>query len=115
VLIVEDNADLRESLQLLLETNGHEVYSAGTGHEALEVASLRPPDVVVLDLGLPDMSGHRVAEALRQRQELERTVLIALSGRSGHEEREKTQSSGFDHYVLKPADIHDLEALFPGR
>jgi CheY-like chemotaxis protein len=115
VLVVDDNPDVREALQMLLELRGHTVTTAGTGRAALDVAATLRPDVVVLDLGLPDISGLEVATQIRSNAELGSTVLIALSGRGQPEDVKRSRAAGFDHHLVKPARTEVLERLFPHR
>ena len=115
VLVVDDNPDVREALQMLLELRGHTVTTAGTGRGALEASAALRPDVVVLDLGLPDISGLEVATQIRSNPELGATVLIALSGRDQPEDVKRSRAAGFDHHLVKPARTEALERLFPRR
>jgi two-component system, OmpR family, response regulator len=96
-----------------LEVSGHDVRSAHNGADALRMARATLPDVVVLDLGLPDMSGCEVAKQLRSRPELKETILIALSGRSTPEDKRSAVEAGCDYYLVKPVSVGKLEALFP--
>jgi PAS domain S-box-containing protein len=115
VLVVDDNPDVREALQMLLELRGHTVTTAGTGRAALEASAALRPEVVVLDLGLPDISGLEVAAQIRSNPELGSTVLIALSGRDQPEDVKLSRAAGFDHHLVKPARTEALERLFPRR
>jgi CheY-like chemotaxis protein len=102
VLVVDDNADAREALRLLLEDEGHEVRSAGDGPSALESAASFPPEVVLLDIGLPGMDGYEVARALRSIPGCERALIVAVSGYGQAEDRERSRIAGFDQHLLKP-------------
>jgi PAS domain S-box-containing protein len=115
VLVVDDNPDVREALQMLLELRGHTVTTAGSGSAALEISAAQQPDVVVLDLGLPDISGLEVATQIRSNPALGSTVLIALSGRDQPEDVKRSRAAGFDHHLVKPARTEALERLFPRR
>lgn len=84
--MVDDNRDAAESLALLLKIDGHQVCIAYDGPSAVEMAQAERPDVVLLDIGLPGMDGYAVARTLQQSAELERTLLIALTG-YGHSRR----------------------------
>lgn len=111
VLIVEDQPDLRESLAALLEIAGHRVRACDTAAAALRTCRDHCPDIAILDLGLPDLSGVELGRQLRD--ELgPRLVLIALTG-WGHEElRGKTREAGFDYHLTKPLADGELQAIF---
>lgn len=111
VLIVDDNADLVEMLAMLVETSGHAVRKALDGRSALSAALSFRPDVVLLDLGLPIMSGLDVARELRRRNETARAYLVALTGWGQAEDRRQTEEAGFDDHLTKPADPEALRRL----
>ena len=111
VLIVDDNADAAESLAALFQLLGHETSVATSGPAGLELASRATPDVVFLDLGMPDMSGYEVARRLRPMPEFAATTLVALSGWGSDEDRRKAKEAGFDRHFVKPADYEEIEAL----
>ena len=102
VLVVDDNADAREALKLLLEDEGHDVRSAGDGPSALEEARSFRPEVVLLDIGLPGMDGYEVARALRSEPGCERALIVAVSGYGQADDRERSRLAGFDQHLLKP-------------
>jgi CheY-like chemotaxis protein len=102
ILIVEDNPDAARSLGLLLELAGHKTDLANDGPTALSKAREFLPDVVVLDIGLPGMSGYEVAEVLKRESD---AMLIAMTG---YAEDEKARQAGFQHYLVKPIDRDDL-------
>ena len=102
VLVVDDNADAREALRLLLEDEGHDVRSAGDGPSALASAAGFLPEVVLLDIGLPGMDGYEVARALRSVPGCERALIVAVSGYGQAEDRERSRIAGFDQHLLKP-------------
>src|SRR6202035_1696475 len=102
VLIVDDNVDAAESLAMLLRLWGHEVAVAHDGPGALRAAETQPPEVALLDIGLPGMDGYELARRLRPQPGLERTVLVALTGWGQEEDRRRSQEAGFDHHLVKP-------------
>ncbi|WP_030613680.1 ATP-binding protein [Streptomyces fulvoviolaceus] len=106
VLIVEDNADLAATYRTLLERQGHHVTAVHTGGDAL--AAAHPFDVVLCDLGLPDIDGYAVARALRARPDGERLRLIAVSGFSQGTDRALSRAAGFDAHLTKPLPLTDL-------
>jgi len=114
ILVVDDNRDAADSLALLLGLEGHEVRVAYAGRAALQTANEFTPDVAVLDLGLPDMSGYEVARQLRQNPALTGITLIALTGWGQQEHRRRALDAGFDHHVTKPVDIVQLGRLLGG-
>jgi PAS domain S-box-containing protein len=111
VLVVDDNHDAAVSLGMLLKILGSDVQLAHSGASALETIETYRPDVVLLDIGMPDMDGFEVARRIRANQRLSHVVLIALTGWGQAEDRHRTQSAGFDHHVVKPADVMTLQSL----
>jgi CheY-like chemotaxis protein len=111
VLVVEDNRDAAEMLRDLLELEGHRVELAYDGRAALAKARSFQPDVVVCDIGLPEMNGFDVARALRAEPELGRPTLIALSGYAQAEDIARGKEAGFDAHLAKPPSIEALSRL----
>jgi signal transduction histidine kinase/ActR/RegA family two-component response regulator len=111
VLVVDDNRDAAESMRLLLELLGAEVRVAYDGQDALELLESYQPAVVLLDIGMPGMDGHEVARRIRQRPQLGNVTLIALTGWGQDEDRRRSELAGFDHHLIKPADVRTLESL----
>ena len=107
VLVVDDYPGAADATCLLLRLLGHEPLAATTGEQALEHASTFAPDVVLLDLGLPDVSGYDVARMLRQRPG-KQLFIAALTGSSSPDERVRIRAAGIDMYVLKPAGADNL-------
>jgi CheY-like chemotaxis protein/anti-sigma regulatory factor (Ser/Thr protein kinase) len=104
VLVVDDNRDAAESIAIVLKLAGHDVHTAGDGTEALGLATIHLPEVVVLDLGLPGIDGYEVAERLRELPGLRHAMLIALTGYGSERDRERAHAAGFDLHLVKPAD-----------
>ena len=113
LLLVDDHAVVRSGLRMLLEgqRDVEIVGEAGTAAEALEKTALLNPDIILMDIGLPGMDGYAVAQALRQNHELDRTLLIALTGYGQPDDRKKSSASGFDEHLIKPVDIELLRQL----
>jgi two-component system CheB/CheR fusion protein len=111
ILIVDDNADAAESTAMLLKLDGHEVQVVQDGPTALLRAKDFRPDIVLLDIGLPDMDGYEVARRLRATPDFADTMLIAHSGYAGEEHFERARQAGFDHHLVKPASITQLNEL----
>jgi CheY-like chemotaxis protein len=113
VLVVDDNVDGAKILARLLSASGHRVEVAHDGLEALEVAGATAPEVVLLDIGLPEMDGYEVARRLRGLKGLEGVVLVALTGYGQEADRARASAAGFDHHLVKPVDpdtVRDLIA-----
>ncbi|MBC7663596.1 MAG: PAS domain S-box protein [Caulobacter sp.] len=111
VLVVDDNVDSAESLSQVMQILGYPVAVAHDGVEAAETAAEWRPSVVLMDIGMPRMSGLEAARALRARPGGERTWLIALSGWGQDEDRSKSRAAGFDHHFVKPVDVEALIEL----
>jgi CheY-like chemotaxis protein len=104
ILLVDDNQDAALSLQALLELEGHRVTLAFTGRSALDDAARLDADAVILDIGLPDVSGYDVARSLRAERGLPAPLLIALTGYGREQDVRRVREAGFDHHLVKPAD-----------
>jgi signal transduction histidine kinase/CheY-like chemotaxis protein len=111
VLVVDDNIDAAETLASLLELAGHQVRTVHDGLQVLDAALADPPDVVVLDIGLPGLNGHEVARRIRQEPRLRNTTLVALTGYARESERQRSDEAGFDHHLTKPANLEMLEKI----
>lgn len=111
ILVVDDNADAAESLAELLELDGHEVFCAGDGREALDAARAHQPELILLDIGLPGKNGYEVAKELRAAPDLKQPVLVAISGYGQDGDRERSQEAGFQHHLVKPVDFVAIQAL----
>jgi CheY-like chemotaxis protein len=111
ILVVDDNKDSALSLCMLLELEGHETFAVHDGIEAIDAAELHRPDVVLLDIGLPRMSGHEVCRRLRERPWGRELVLVALTGWGQSEDRRKSQDAGFDGHLVKPVRYETLAEL----
>ncbi|HJT77089.1 MAG TPA: ATP-binding protein, partial [Gemmataceae bacterium] len=111
VLLVDDNADAAESLGMLLRLWGHEVAIAHEGPGAIRAADVQPPEVALLDIGLPGMDGYELARRLRQRPEGAGLLLVALTGWAQEEDRRRTQEAGFDYHLVKPVELDALQKL----
>ena len=112
ILVVDDNVDAAETLAMLLRLSGHHVRVAHDGPAALEAARSLPPEVVLLDIGMPGMDGYEVARRLRQLPGLAGAVLVALTGWGQEQDRRRSKEAGFDHHLTKPADPLALRELF---
>jgi signal transduction histidine kinase/ActR/RegA family two-component response regulator len=111
LLVVDDNRDAADSLAVLLELLGAEVHLAYAGADALLAVEAHRPDVVLLDIGMPEMDGYEVARRIRERTGTGGPTLIALSGWGQEEDLRRTREAGFDHHLIKPADLDALKRL----
>jgi PAS domain S-box-containing protein len=111
ILVVDDNNDVADSLVELLRLVGYTAELAREGQQALELAETWHPDVVLLDIGLPTISGREVARRLRTRPWAEHTLLIALTGWGQFEDRRLSLEAGFDDHLVKPVDLDQLLAV----
>ena len=113
VLVVEDSIDSAETLAELIGRWGHEVRLAYDGAGALRVAREFRPQVILLDIGLPDMDGYAVAHRLRG-EHLGGNILVALTGYGEPQDRARAQQAGFDQHLTKPVDAGHLREIFRG-
>lgn len=115
ILVVDDNRDAAEALGALLELDGNEVHLAHDGEAALAAAEELRPGVILLDIGLPRLDGFEVARRLRATEWGASALLLALTGWSHPEERQRSVDAGFDEHVVKPVDIEALTELLARR
>jgi len=115
ILVADDNQDSAESLALLLQMMGHEVRTELDGARAVETAQAFQPQVVLLDLGMPQLNGYEAARRIRALPGGDDVVLIAQTGWSQPEDRRRSQEAGFDHHVVKPIPSDSLEKLLTPR
>jgi CheY-like chemotaxis protein len=115
IMVVDDNVDAGTILQMLLQSAGHEVSFEHCPHRALARAALDPPQVFLLDIGLPDIDGNELARRLRTRTDTAGAVLIAVTGYGQAQDRAQTAAAGFDHHLVKPVDIDTLFSILKGK
>lgn len=111
ILVVDDNPDLVETLVAVLQMLGHQVASARNGEDALAYMESATPDLVLMDVGMPGMSGYDVARRLSGEPWRSRLTLVAMTGWGRDEDRQRALESGFDMHVVKPLDLEHLRAL----
>ena len=111
ILIVDDSRDGGESLSVLLRVLGAEVSLVHSGRAALQSVESFRPDVVLLDIGMPGMDGYEVARRIRANNVNRGIMLIALTGWGQEEDRRRSAAAGFNHHLVKPADIEQLRQL----
>jgi two-component system KDP operon response regulator KdpE len=107
VLVVDDEPQLLRALRITLTASGYDVHTAATGRRALAEATTRPPDLVILDLGLPDIDGAEVINRLRAQSAV---PIIVLSGRTSGADKVAALDAGADDYITKPFGIEELLA-----
>ena len=115
ILIVDDSRDGGESLAMLLRVLGAEVALAHSGRAALDCVERFRPDVVLLDIGMPGMDGYEVARRIRANPNNRHISLIALTGWGQDEDRQRSTAAGFNHHLVKPADIEQLRQIADRR
>lgn len=111
ILLIEDNVDAADSLKLLLELYGHRVRVAHDGELGIRMAELDVPDLLLIDIGLPNLDGYKVAERLREHPQLHGVMRAALTGYGREEDREQALAAGFHQHLVKPADPEKIDAL----
>jgi CheY-like chemotaxis protein len=111
ILVVDDNRDVADACALLIKLSGHEVECAYTSALAMEVAESFLPQVILTDIGLPDMDGYAFAKRVRSTEWGRATVLVAVTGWTEDERREQSAAAGFSHHLTKPVDPKTLAAL----
>ena len=111
ILVVDDNVDAADTLHALLDMNGHAVTVAHDGAAALRAAARTLPQVVFLDIGLPDMSGYEAAAEMRLIDGMAHATLVALTGWGAEQDRQRSRRAGFDHHLTKPANFDTVERL----
>ncbi len=111
VLVVDDDADTTDSLTILLRLWGHDVRSAYNGETALRMAVTIEPDVVLLDVAMPTMTGYEVAHRLKRSLVFKQTRLIAVSGYADEAHQSRCREAGFDEFLPKPLEFANLKRM----
>ncbi|MET0553932.1 MAG: ATP-binding protein [Vicinamibacteria bacterium] len=114
VLVADDNRDSADSLAVFLQISGHDVRTARSGREAVEMAAAFGPQVALLDIGMPGMNGYEVARHLRAQPGGDRLLLVAVTGWGQEEDKRLAREAGFDHHLRKPVDPDGLGRLLAG-
>lgn len=110
-LVADDLADSADSMATLLRALGHDVHVAYDGEEALALADRVQPEIILLDIGMPKMSGHEVCQQIRQRPWGTQASVVAITGWGQEADRLRTREAGFDHHLVKPVDVAALTSL----
>ncbi|OPL14118.1 MAG: two-component system response regulator [delta proteobacterium ML8_D] len=108
LLIVEDNQDSRELVIKILRNLDYQLIEAVDGEDGLKKAIAKQPDIILLDISLPKMGGYEVVKNLRLREEFKHTSIIALTAHAMKGDEEKALQAGFNGYISKPIDVHEL-------
>ena len=111
VLVVDDNVDSAETVGFVLRRLGHQTRTEYDGAAAVAAADAFRPDLILLDIGLPGMSGHEVAREIRQTPWGGTTTIIAVSGWGEESDRKQSREAGFDHHVTKPLDYEGVQRI----
>jgi two-component system, sensor histidine kinase len=111
IVVIEDNRDARETLRMLLELAGHEVFEAEEGGRGLELLTSKRPRIAFIDVGLPGLDGYDVAKRFRARALNSEVVLVALTGYGTEDARRRSREAGFDHHLVKPVKAEFLDEL----
>jgi signal transduction histidine kinase/CheY-like chemotaxis protein len=111
ILIVDDNRDAARSLEMLLNASGHDVCTAVTGAAGIELVNQFQPDVVLLDIGLPELDGYEVARRIRRLPGGQNILLVALTGWGQMDDRRRANEAGFDYHLTKPVEVAILNDL----
>lgn len=115
ILIIDDNVDSATGLSLCLQSQGYHMHACHSGKEGLMAVRTYRPDVVLLDIGLPDIDGCEVAQRLRQDSEFAGICIIAMTGYSGEADRNRAEQAGFNHYLVKPVELIRLLDLLEAQ
>jgi CheY-like chemotaxis protein len=111
ILIVEDNHDSAISLKMLLEALGHVVTVVHDGEGAIDAAAAGRPDVILMDIGLPGLSGYDAARRIRTDCKDTPMLIIALTGWGQEQDRKRSVDAGIDHHLVKPLDLDKLRRI----
>ena len=114
ILVADDNPDIADTIAELLELDGHEVRVVYDGQAALTLFQSYGPDIVISDIGMPGLTGHQLARAIRETPAGQAVKLIAMTGWGQAQDKAEALAAGFDHHLTKPADIQTLYALVGG-
>ncbi len=111
VVVIEDHVDTADLMREILRDAGHDVRIAHSGNDGVAAAQTLGAEVVLCDVGLPDIDGYEVARRLRAEPATAGVYLVALTGYDGEDEQRKARQAGFDRHVVKPIDPFQLETL----
>lgn len=108
ILVVDDNADGVMLMAMLLKRMGHRVRTAASGQEGLDVGAAHPPQLVLMDIGMPEMDGYEACRRMRRTEWGGQAYICALTGWGMQEDRDRSAAAGFDEHFVKPVPSDDL-------
>lgn len=111
VMVVDDNEDLREMLRFMVERLGYTVVEAENGHEAIEIARRKCPDLILMDLCMPVMDGFATTRLLREIEDMCHVPIIAISANRKEQSQDAALAAGCNEYLTKPVNFHQLNSL----
>jgi two-component system CheB/CheR fusion protein len=111
VLIVDDTAEGRDGLAAFISLSGHEVRTAADGREGLELAASFLPDIIFLDIAMPELDGYEVCSRLRARRNAAESAIYAVTGFGSEQHRLRSSTAGFDGHLVKPLDLELVSKL----
>ena len=111
ILIVDDHESIAKTFAKLLKTLGHKTSIAHSGKAALKKMQLKKPDIVLLDIRMPEMNGYAVAKNIRSDEKFSETILIALTGHRSVDDKLKAREAGFNHHIEKPASLDEIKRV----
>ena len=114
IVVADDNRDAADSLKMLLELAGHEVFVAYNGQQALDLGARERPQAFVLDVGMPDLTGYEVARRIRQQAWGRGVLLLAVTGWGQDDDKEQAKAAGFDFHFTKPVNPQEVEERVAG-
>jgi PAS domain S-box-containing protein len=115
ILVADDNGDAARSLAMMLEVAGHEVRTARDGREAVEAAAAFRPELILMDIGMPNLNGYDACRRIRELPWAKNLLIVALTGWGQDDDRRRSQEAGFDSHLVKPVDPAALELLLAER
>jgi CheY-like chemotaxis protein len=113
-LVVDDNQDAADTLAMILQLLGHATHCISDPHKVVDAVDAFAPDIVFLDIGMPGLSGYDVARRLRSHAANDLLTLVALTGWGQPEDRRRTAETGFDHHLVKPAELAAIQRICNG-
>ena len=111
ILLVEDHFDSAQLFTAILKKTGHEVRTVHSGRAGVLEAKSSNPEVIISDIGLPDLNGYELAKQVRAQEQFKTTLMIAITGYGQPEDVDQALAAGFDHHMLKPIDWDKLRRL----
>jgi len=111
ILVVDDSEVLAKTMMWMLEMLGHKVQIATDGPTAIEAAKSFDPEIIILDIGIPEMNGYETCQAMQQYPILQNAIFVAHTGWGQKEHRERSKEAGFDYHLVKPVNFEALKSI----